>query len=216
MDGTFADTEPVWLASEASYVQKRGKEWGVEDALELVGGSALATTTKLIEKTGSADTHDEVFAYLLDYLMRTIEAGEVKMRPGALELALELKEAGVPIALVTSSVRPMVEAMLKHVPAGLFDAVVTADDVASHKPSPEPYLLAMKLLGVEPSGCVVLEDSMAGVTSGLAAGAAVVAIPCVAEIEEREGLNWVESAAHLDLDLLGEIVAGRRVDYRSV
>ena len=47
----------------------------------------------------------------------------------------------------------------------------------ARKPDPAPYLQAMAALGVEPGECVVIEDSQAGITAGLAAGAAVLGVP---------------------------------------
>jgi beta-phosphoglucomutase-like phosphatase (HAD superfamily) len=59
--------------------------------------------------------------------------------------------------------------------------VVGADDVVNTKPHPEPYLAAMAALaprapGLRPAECLVIEDSMAGIASGLAAGMRVMAV----------------------------------------
>jgi HAD superfamily hydrolase (TIGR01509 family) len=98
--------------------------------------------------------------------------------PGADRLLADLRGLGVPLALVSSSYRVLVEAVLQH-GAGPFDVVVAGDEVTCGKPDPEPYVLAARLLGVDPSRCVVLEDSPSGVASGEAAGCAVVAVPSV-------------------------------------
>ena len=60
-----------------------------------------------------------------------------------------------------------------------FDVTVCGDEVPARKPDPAPYLQAMAALGVEPGECVVIEDSQAGITAGLAAGAAVLGVPAV-------------------------------------
>ena len=57
-----------------------------------------------------------------------------------------------------------------------FDFVATREDVENPKPDPEIYLLAAKALGISPSECMVVEDSVAGVRAGLAAGALVLAV----------------------------------------
>jgi sugar-phosphatase len=54
--------------------------------------------------------------------------------------------------------------------------LVTAEDVPRGKPAPDGYLLAARELGVSPAGCVVVEDSPAGVAAGQASGALVVAV----------------------------------------
>jgi HAD superfamily hydrolase (TIGR01509 family) len=64
-----------------------------------------------------------------------------------------------------------------------FDAIVSGDSVARPKPAPDIFLLAASRLGVGPSECVVLEDSLAGVEAARAAGMRVVAVP--ERIDER-------------------------------
>jgi beta-phosphoglucomutase-like phosphatase (HAD superfamily) len=111
------------------------------------------------------------------------EAGlpEVPLFPGAQELVLGLARV-FPLAVASGARRIEIEAALGR--GGLahaFKAVVTAEDVTSGKPSPEPYLLALERLSGRghslPAGrCVAVEDSMAGVASAKAAGMKVVAV----------------------------------------
>jgi HAD superfamily hydrolase (TIGR01509 family) len=58
-----------------------------------------------------------------------------------------------------------------------FDAVVTGDCVVHPKPAPDIFLEAARRVGVEPTGCVVIEDSLSGARSGKAAGMRVIAVP---------------------------------------
>ena len=58
----------------------------------------------------------------------------------------------------------------------LFDAIVTGDDVSRHKPDPQGYEIAAKLLRVEAEHCLVLEDSIPGIEAGMAFGAQVLKI----------------------------------------
>jgi len=78
-------------------------------------------------------------------------------------------------AIATSAGRRL--AMARWAGAGIeATTTVTAEDVENGKPDPDPYLLAAERLGVDPSDCVVFEDSPAGGLSGRAAGAQVVAV----------------------------------------
>lgn len=80
-----------------------------------------------------------------------------------------------PWAVVTSASRRLAEA--RWTAAGInAPATVTADDVSIGKPSPEPYLIGAQRLGVDPTDCLVFEDSVAGCRAGLAAGARVIAV----------------------------------------
>ncbi len=78
-----------------------------------------------------------------------------------------------------------------------FDALVCAEDVSVTKPDPEPYLLAAKLLGVDPARCFALEDSPNGVASAEAAGGQVIAVPSLVPIEPAPGRTVVRSLAEL-------------------
>ena len=110
----------------------------------------------------------------------------VPVQPGARELLAEVAAAGLPHALVTSSERRFMDAVLAR--TGLrFDVLVCADDVSATKPDPEPYLLAAKLLGADPAGCFALEDSPNGVASAEAAGCRVIAVPSLVPIEPGPG-----------------------------
>jgi beta-phosphoglucomutase-like phosphatase (HAD superfamily) len=74
---------------------------------------------------------------------------------------------------------------------------VCAEDVSATKPDPEPYLLAAKLLDVNPARCFALEDSPSGVASAQAAGCRVIAVPSLIPIEPAPGLTVVRSLLDL-------------------
>ncbi len=84
----------------------------------------------------------------------------------------------IPMAIATGGTRMVIEKTLKA--AGIsdwFDEVVTADDVAEGKPAPDIFLYAAKLLGVQPSRCLALEDAPAGILAAQRAGMMVIAVP---------------------------------------
>lgn len=88
-----------------------------------------------------------------------------------------LRARGVPVAVASSSPRERLHRTLGR--AGLldaFDVVVSGDEVEHGKPAPDMFLLAASRLGVEPSACVVIEDSPPGVQAGLAAGMFTLAV----------------------------------------
>jgi beta-phosphoglucomutase-like phosphatase (HAD superfamily) len=100
---------------------------------------------------------------------------------GASALVKALAAAGIPMAIATSSQQDAMEVKRMN-NENIFSpmrAIVTGDDPAVRrgKPSPDIFLEAASRLGVEPSECLVFEDSMTGVLAGKAAGCQVVAIP---------------------------------------
>jgi HAD superfamily hydrolase (TIGR01509 family) len=120
-------------------------------------------------------------------------AGGVAWRPGASELLRSVRAAGLATALVTTTPRALADIVLgsirKSLGADTFDLTVCGDEVPARKPDPAPYLQAMAALGVEPAQCVVIEDSQAGVSSGLAAGLAVLGVPSLQPLEPAPGLT---------------------------
>jgi sugar-phosphatase len=94
--------------------------------------------------------------------------------PGAARLLNSLPRERY--AVVTSATRALATARLQY--AGLFvpERLITADDVAEGKPSPQPYLKGAALLGFAPGDCLVFEDTPAGIQSGKAAGMKVIAL----------------------------------------
>ncbi|WP_437205149.1 HAD-IA family hydrolase [Planctomicrobium sp. SH664] len=99
-------------------------------------------------------------------------------------------------AIATSGTRRTATIRLQHVGLPIPDIFVTADDIQRGKPAPDPYLLAARGLGVPPGQCIVIEDAPAGIESGKAAGARVVA---VASTSSRQALAGADAVvARLD------------------
>ena len=107
---------------------------------------------------------------------KLVEHG-VPWRPGARELLEALRQASVPTALVTMSMRSMADDVVRAIPFEAFDVIVTGDAVDNAKPHPEPYLAAAAALGVDVHDCVAIEDSPAGLTSAWSAGAVAQGVP---------------------------------------
>jgi len=182
MDGTLVDTEPEWIACERAVVASFGGTWTDADSLSLVGGDLLTAGAYIRDRGNVPLTPEEIVDAMLDDMVRRVRHA-VPWQSGARELLADLRAAGVPCALVTMSYRRLVDAVLAGLPARTFDAVVTGDEVVNGKPHPEPYLTAAELLGVDPTDCVVIEDSSTGAAAAVAAGCRVLAVPHVVGIE---------------------------------
>lgn len=183
MDGTVVDTEPYWMEAETELVAAYGGTWTHEDGLLLVG-NGLWDSAAVLQGRGVALDADAIVAHLTDHVRRLIEERGVPFRPGAQELLRALREAGVPTALVTMSVRSMAEDIANGIPFDAFDLIVAGDEVERPKPHPDPYLRAAEALGVDPRECVAIEDSATGLASALAAGTIAVSVPHIVPIPE--------------------------------
>ncbi|MEU4467295.1 HAD-IA family hydrolase [Streptomyces sp. NPDC024017] len=109
-------------------------------------------------------------------------------------------------AVVTSATRRLAEARLDAVGI-LPKTLVAADDITRGKPDPEPYLLAARVLGVDPAHCVVFEDAPAGLAAGRAAGMTTVALTTTHQAHELHADLVVEN-----LSALSALVTDRGVE----
>ena len=136
--------------------------------------SAVAGPASRTEQQHAADAR-----WVEDRTAALMSSRGVPWRPGARELLTAVRGAGIATALVTTTARRIAAIVLDRFTAELghppFDVTVCGDEVPARKPDPAPYLQAMAALGAEPGTSVVVEDSLVGVTAGLAAGAAVLA-----------------------------------------
>lgn len=182
MDGTLVDTERLWWEAVEEVA---GRPLTEADRPDVLGRPVEHTAAWLAAATGTpaaalADTLHREFA-------DRVRTGVVP-RPGALDLLDALAREGVPTALVTASPRAVADTVLEALGgASRFAVSVTADDTEHTKPAPDPYLAACRALGVDPSGCVAVEDTETGVRSAEAAGCAVLAVPSLAPIEAAPG-----------------------------
>ena len=204
MDGLLVDTEPLWFETETDVMGRLGTQWTKQDQEALLGGSMERTVDYLLAKATKPASPRDVERWMTEGMLDRVRAGRVEICPGARELLAEVAAAGLPYALVTSSLRPLAEAVL----AGTgfrFPVTVCGDDVSTTKPDPAPYLLAAKLLEVAPARCVALEDSLNGVASATAAGCAVVAVPSFVDVPPAPGRLVVGSLLEVDVATLRDL-----------
>lgn len=198
-DGTLADTEPIWVAAEFELAARLGASWSEEHAARVVGSALLDSAGYLLKVVGREDLEPAwVVEELIQRVIAQLRTHPMPWRPGALELLRSLTAAGVPCALVSASYRVLLDAVLNQLPPGTFSVSVAGDEVTRGKPHPEPYEKACLALGVEPSQCVVFEDSVTGARSGNACGALVIAVPSQAEVPPAPRRVLVGSLTELD------------------
>ena len=196
MDGLLIDSEPLWLETETAIMARLGADWSGEDQKQLLGGSLARSVRSLLAKATRPASPAQVAHWLMSGITERVRRDGVPVQPGARELLAAVQAAGLPCALVTSSQRDFMQAVLAS--TGMrFDVLVCAEDVSATKPDPEPYLLAAKLLGVHPADCFALEDSPNGVASAEAAGCRVFAVPSLVPIPPAPGRTVVGSLRDL-------------------
>ena len=201
MDGTLVETERFWSIGLCDLLRDDGFELPFEEAYRIVCGhswNAIYQDTVARFPSEGAYSNDEQADRLKPYYLRAREGADLRI-PGSTEAFLALARH-TPCAIVSGSRREDVEETADLL--GIRESIaliVGAQDCPIGKPAPDGYLMAAQGLGVEPSRCVVIEDSNAGVRSGLAAGMRVVAL-------DRSGadLQHVRGLAHLCVQSLAD------------
>ena len=196
MDGTLVDTEPYWIAAEHALVEEHGGVWTDEHAHQLVGNDLLVSAKYIRAHSPIELTPVEIVHDLLARVVARVQE-HVPWRPGALELLESLVAQGVPCALMTMSWESLATAVVKNLPEGTFDVVITGDVVLHGKPHPEPYLHAARLLGVDLAACIAIEDSPPGVASAVAAGIPTIAVPHHVTVPETMGAVQISTLTGL-------------------
>jgi HAD superfamily hydrolase (TIGR01509 family) len=175
MDGTLIDSEKVWDISLADTAAWLGGELSVT-ARERMVGSSMARSVAIMHDDLGIEADPEASAAFLTERTLELFGGPLPWKDGARELLDAVAGAGIPAALVTATHRQLTNLALRTIGVHRFAAVVCGDEVSRSKPDPEPYLRATQLLGVDPAHCLVIEDSILGVTAGERAGAAVLGV----------------------------------------
>ena len=189
MDGLMVDSEPLWTRAEEELAGALGGTWDAEVKARIVGTRLDVAVPTILTYFGVEATPERVgttAAWLLHRMVELFGRDDLPLLPGVRSLLAAVADEQVPMALVSSSYRVLVDAVLAG-GLGPFAVTLAGDEVDRGKPAPDPYLVAAQRLGVDVTRCVVLEDSPAGVTSGEAAGCAVVAVPSVPGVRLAAG-----------------------------
>lgn len=179
MDGLLVDSEPFAEAAMRSFLGRYGHDLTPDVSDRLLGRRVPEAIAFVTGHYGLVDDLAELNSIYNELRLAAIR-GNLRPLPGGAELISFGREHGLRLALATSNMREHVDLSLTETAlAGLFDAEATGDEVARGKPEPDIFLLAAERLGVAPAGCVVLEDSPAGIMAAKAAGMRALWVPQV-------------------------------------
>jgi HAD superfamily hydrolase (TIGR01509 family) len=206
MDGLMVDSEPLWTVAEVELARSLGGEW-TDEVKALVVGTRLDVAVPGILGYFGVEPTDARVADTSDWLLhRMVElfAGELPLLPGVGELLKALDAEGVPMALVSSSYRVLVDAVLAH-GVGPFGLTLSGDEVRHGKPHPEPYLTAAAALGLAPGECVAIEDSNTGATSAETAGCPVLVVENHVPVAPGPRRTFAGSLTEVTVESLAEL-----------
>lgn len=177
VDGVIIDTEEAnALSSVQMFRELYNIEVKPEDFVPFVGTGSVRYVQGVAEKYGIDINVKKATRRREDNFIKNLN--KLQLFPGVKDFIRAVKQAGLKIAIATSSDRTKFQAAFRQV--GLleqeFEVIVTGDEARHTKPHPEIYLTAAKKLELEPSSCLVIEDSITGIEAANRAGAFSVAI----------------------------------------
>lgn len=176
MDGLLVDSEPVWGLAEQRLMLAWGAPWTDADMHACRGTGIPETARRMAARAGRPFDAERDPAALVDAFLELVPT--IADQPGAQELVAFAREAGLRLAVASSSPRRVVSRVLEARKLwSSFEVIVTGDDVVRKKPDPAIFLLAAERCEAPPARCLVLEDSMPGVIAATRAGIPVIAVP---------------------------------------
>lgn len=182
--GVLFDLDGVLLDSEGQY----SIFWESMDELFPTGVNNFAAYIKgfHLKRIMSYFDNDEVRQQVLDKLMEFERNMRFEFFPGALEFVKQLRDASIPMAIVTSSDRTKMQSLYSQHPEfpTLFDRIITGDMVTKAKPDPQCFLTAAQQLGLDICDCIVFEDSRNGLIAARESGARVIGVSTTMSIED--------------------------------
>lgn len=169
-DGTLAETWQIWQHVDEVFFAARGLEYSIE-ANRMLGVLGFGPGARWVIDEYGLDEKPEDICNEWQRMGREAYAREVELRPGAREYLVDLRGAGVKLALATTNDPQVMASMAPRVDVNsLFDAVVCGCEVARAKDHPDIYLEAARRLDVAPADCIVFEDIPTGIRSANSAG----------------------------------------------
>lgn len=184
MDGTLVDTEPIHTAIERRQFRLNNLDISEEEHQKYLGTASDVMWREIAERQNltkpAAQLVEENEMECMRYFS---ELEEIRVMPGLPEALKEFYEAGIQMAVASSSTPEIIDLILvKTDMKKYFGAIVSAQQAGKSKPEPDVFLLAAKKLGVEPTNCLVVEDSRNGINAALSAG-----MKCIAYKELNDG-----------------------------
>ena len=207
MDGTLIDSEPIWIHEETLLMRSIGVDWSESDALHCLGGPLERVDAYMRERSGHRHAPLELANELIERMISRLSSN-LSFAPGAESLLGEMYLERIPLALVSASTRRIMDSALKSIGPHFFQFTCSADDVKKTKPDPEGYLSAASHLGVSIERCLIIEDSITGMTAAISSGAYVLGLPHLTDLPIGDRVVHRQGLEDLDLDSLALLFQG--------
>jgi len=204
MDGTIADSEKIVWKVTRDFMQKRGIFITHEEEKLLYGLIWKESIRKILESRG-LEYKQSIKNTLKERYVRTLSK-EVVAMPHIHELLGSAKD-NFKVGLATNSRIREVEIIFNKLDfKSYFDIKLTRDNVKNVKPNPEIYLRGAGIFGVDPSECVVFEDSIVGITAAKSAGMKCIAVINTYSAEDLKDADMrIKSYKEINIEKIKEL-----------
>jgi beta-phosphoglucomutase family hydrolase len=176
MDGVLVDNYEYHRQAWALFLEKYGIDITGDFRNKIFGGTNREHLETFFKRKLTKEEIRELGSDK-EAIYRNLYAGQIKPVEGLISFLTELRIHRIPVALATSSPAINVRFVLKKTGTkNFFSLILDSSSVTKGKPDPEIYLKTAELLHVEPSQCIVFEDSIIGIIAAKAAGTRVIAL----------------------------------------
>ena len=209
LDGTLVETEQVWHDVRLEYVTEHSGRWNDRAQQTMMGMRTQEWAAYIRTELNVRESESTIARDVLNGVIARLSR-HIPILPGANE-ALERLSNAFRLGLATSAALPVAQSVLKETGWDKkFEAVVSADEVARGKPSPDVYERALELLGADAARSAAIEDSTNGLRSAVAAGLVTIAIPNRSYPPEPSALalaaRVISTLPELDVPLVRDVL----------
>ena len=199
MDGTLFNSEYIAKLAWMEYGRLNNLPITDEFYVTLIGRSRQSAQIMFDTYMPSHFNIDEAYAYAKEYITNYKNIHGPLPKTDLHRLFTTCKDKGYKLAIVSSSPQSAIDLNLSFENlSGYFDILVNGNMVNNGKPAPDIYLLAANELQVDPSECLVIEDSKNGILAAHAAGMDVVMVVDMVEPDEECEKLCLNIYDHLD------------------
>jgi HAD superfamily hydrolase (TIGR01509 family) len=176
MDGVLVDSMPFHAAAWKKAFLDMGMEIKDEDIYEIEGSNPRNGLPLLIRKARKEPEAYNFEIITSIYRQEFERIFELKAFEGMQE-CLEMLKTRFLLSVVSGSDRFIVHSIVDQLFPGIFNTVVTGDDVKNSKPDPDPFLKAVELLNVRRDECIIVENAILGVEAAKKAEIYCIGVP---------------------------------------
>lgn len=208
--GVLFDLDGVLLDSEGQYsifwaAMDKEHSTGIDNFASFIKGFHLNRILSYFE-------NEEIRQQVVEKLLEFEREMRYEFFDGALDVVKQLRDAGIPMAVVTSSDRMKMQSLYRQHPEfpTLFDQIITGDMVTKAKPDPECFLTAAQQIGIDIKECIVFEDSRNGLIAARESGARVIGVATTLSAAEVDSLSDMTIVAVKDLSIQQMLSCSRK------